>query len=93
VPVGIDPGDNQGVHIDHPTVLADLDRQPVGPHEGVRAGRDVPPGLHQLIHHRYGRPWTSLDLIPKMRPDPGQLAASGTVLPATTDQMVGAEPF
>jgi hypothetical protein len=34
-----------------------------------------------------GRPWTSLDLNPEMRPGPGQPAGSGGVLPATTDHM------
>jgi hypothetical protein len=34
----------------------------------------------------YERPWTSSDLNRKMRHDPGQSAASGGVLPVTTEQ-------
>jgi hypothetical protein len=36
VPVGVDPGGDQGMHVDHPAVLADLDRQRIDPHERVR---------------------------------------------------------
>jgi hypothetical protein len=36
----------------------------------------------------YGRPWTSLDVNPKMRHVHGHCAGSGGVLLATTDQMV-----
>jgi hypothetical protein len=35
----------------------------------------------------YGRPWTSSDPNPTMRPDHGQIAGSCGVLPVTTDQM------
>jgi hypothetical protein len=38
----------------------------------------------------YGRPWTSVDLNPKMKLDFGQPAGSGEPLHATTDQMVTA---
>jgi hypothetical protein len=34
-----------------------------------------------------GRPWTSLDMIPEMRHDPGQPAGSRGVPPVTTDHM------
>jgi hypothetical protein len=38
MPVGVDPGGDQGVHADHPAVLADLHRDRIDPHECVRAG-------------------------------------------------------
>ena len=38
VPVGVDPGGDQDVHVDHPAALADLEHQRVGGHERVRAG-------------------------------------------------------
>jgi hypothetical protein len=42
----------------------------------------------------YGRPWTSSDLNPKMRPGPGQIAGSRAGLLATTDLKVrGSSPF
>jgi hypothetical protein len=36
----------------------------------------------------YGRPWTSSDVNPKIRPVHGQIPCTGGVLLATTDQMV-----
>ena len=38
MPVGVDPGGDQSVDIDHAAVLADFDRQRISPHKGVRAG-------------------------------------------------------
>jgi hypothetical protein len=38
VPIGVDPGGDQGVHACHPAFFADLDRERVDPHEGVRPG-------------------------------------------------------
>ena len=38
VPVGVDPGRDQGVHVDHPAALADLQHQRVRGDERVRAG-------------------------------------------------------
>jgi hypothetical protein len=38
VPISVHPGGAQGVHIDHPAVLADLDSEGIDPHERVRAG-------------------------------------------------------
>jgi hypothetical protein len=35
----------------------------------------------------YGRPWTSSNPNPTMRPDHGQIAGSCGVLPVTTDHM------
>jgi hypothetical protein len=35
----------------------------------------------------YGRPWTSSDVNPKIRPLHGQIAGTGGVLLATTDHM------
>jgi hypothetical protein len=37
----------------------------------------------------YGRPWTSSDVNPKIRPVHGQIPGTGGVLLATTDQKVG----
>jgi hypothetical protein len=34
----------------------------------------------------YGRPWTSPDVNPRIRPTPGQIAGTGGVLLTTTDQ-------
>ena len=42
MPVGVDPGRGQHVHVDHPAPLADLHRQPVRRHERVRAGVQRP---------------------------------------------------
>jgi hypothetical protein len=36
VPVGVDPGRDEGVDIDYPAVLADLDRERVDPDKRVR---------------------------------------------------------
>jgi hypothetical protein len=38
VSVGVDPGGDQGVHVDHAAALPDLEHQGVGGDEGVRAG-------------------------------------------------------
>jgi hypothetical protein len=38
----------------------------------------------------YGRPWASLDVNPRIRPVYGQIAGTGGVLLATTDQMAAA---
>jgi hypothetical protein len=35
VPVGVDPGGDQGVHVDHPAALADLEHEGVGGQERV----------------------------------------------------------
>jgi hypothetical protein len=40
----------------------------------------------------YGRPWTSSDPNPRMRPNRGQFAGSGGVLPATTEQKAFVAP-
>ena len=42
MPVGVHPGGDQGVHVDHPPVLADLHRQRVDPAERVRPGVQRP---------------------------------------------------
>ena len=39
MPVGVDAGRDQGVHVDHPAALADLEHQRVGGDERVRALR------------------------------------------------------
>jgi collagen type II alpha len=58
VPVGIDPGRQQGVHVHDPAALADLQHQRVRRDEGVRAGvqRPGPEVLHGRVeirgHHR-----------------------------------------
>jgi hypothetical protein len=46
VPVGVDPGRHERVHVHDPAVLADLDRERVDPAERVRAGveRTLPEG-------------------------------------------------
>jgi collagen type II alpha len=38
VPISVHPGREQGVHVDHPAVLADFHRESVDPHERVGAG-------------------------------------------------------
>ena len=42
MPVGVDPGGHQGVHVDHPAALADLEHQGVGGHERVGPGVQGP---------------------------------------------------
>jgi len=37
VPIGVDPGRDQGVHVDHPPALTDLQHERVGGDERVRA--------------------------------------------------------
>jgi hypothetical protein len=38
VSIGVDPGGDQGMHVDHAAVFANFDRQRIGPHKGVRTG-------------------------------------------------------
>ena len=58
MPVGVDAGGDQGVHVDHATGLADLHRERVCGHERVRAGvqRAGPERLDVRVelarHHR-----------------------------------------
>jgi hypothetical protein len=40
----------------------------------------------------YGRPWTSPDVNPRIRPNPGQIAGTGGVLLTTTEQKASS-PF
>ena len=51
VPLGVDPGGDQGVDPDHPAGFADLEHQGVHRHERVRAGVQRPGAerLHLLI--------------------------------------------
>ena len=42
MPLGVDPGGDQRVHVDHAGVFADFDRQRISPHKGVRAGIQRP---------------------------------------------------
>ena len=57
VALGVDPDRDQGVHVDHPATLADLEHQGVGGHERVRAGVQRPGpkrldgGVEFLGHH------------------------------------------
>ena len=38
MPVDVDPGGDQGVHVDHSAVFADFDGERIRPDKGVRAG-------------------------------------------------------
>jgi hypothetical protein len=51
VALGVDPDGDQGVHVDHPATLADLEDQRVGGHERVRTGVQRPgsKGLHRGV--------------------------------------------
>ncbi len=49
VPAGVHPGRDQAVHVHGPAALADLLRQRVDPHEGVRAA--VQPAGAEPLHH------------------------------------------
>ena len=42
VALGVDPDRDQGVHVDHPSGLADFKHQGIGGHEGVGAGIQGP---------------------------------------------------
>ena len=57
--LGVDPGGDQSMHVDHPAALADLEDQGVSSDEGVRAAvqRPAAEGLHRGVeffgHHRH----------------------------------------
>ena len=64
--LGVDPDRDQGVHVDHPPALADLEHQGVGGHERVRAGVQGPGaegfdgGVEFLVQRAQDRaPWAT----------------------------------
>ncbi len=59
--VGVDPGGDQGVHVDHAAVFADFDGQRIGPYKAVRACIQRALAKHRHLGTQVGRHLTDCD--------------------------------